>query len=187
MSIAANLLTDSFLLLAPLSWLILELRLKPTKLSDLRIAFEKLGLKAIKPSAFAKQAIALFIAIAIVGVALAQGASFFQVNDMAPIAGQFSEIVATAPLFLAYLLIVRVAAEEVLFRGFLVPKIGILGSSVVFAAMHASYGSYLEVAGAFLLGLILAYAFKRWQNLFPIIAAHTLYNIFALSIILGVI
>lgn len=84
---------------------------------------------------------------------------------------------------IVYLLVVRVFLEEWFFRGFLVKKTGVLFSSILFSIAHIGYGSYVELFGAFILGLVLAIYFKRIQNLWPLVAAHLLYNLFAISVI----
>ncbi|MEK7540280.1 MAG: CPBP family intramembrane glutamic endopeptidase [Patescibacteria group bacterium] len=78
---------------------------------------------------------------------------------------------------LGYLLVARVIAEEIFFRGFLAKKTGAVVSSIVFGALHASYGSGVEIIGAIVLGYALAKAFEKNKNLFPNIAAHFLYNL----------
>jgi len=75
-----------------------------------------------------------------------------------------------------------VTAEELFFRGFLVKQIGVIGSSIAFAAVHVFYFSIGEVIGAFLLGLLLAYYFKKNNTLYPNIAAHIGYNLITLII-----
>ncbi len=89
-----------------------------------------------------------------------------------------------APLFLVYLLVVRVFAEEVFFRGFLVKRIGALGSSFAFGLAHIFYGSATEIAGAIILGFVLAKSFEANKNLLPNIFAHFLYNLIIVFILL---
>ncbi len=83
-----------------------------------------------------------------------------------------------------YFLTVRVFAEEVFFRGFLAKHAGALVSSVLFALAHFAYGSVVEVAGAFALGLVLAAAFGQNKNLVPNILAHFFYNLVFLTVFL---
>jgi len=90
----------------------------------------------------------------------------------------------TAPLLIWYFLTIRVFAEEVFFRGFLVKKIGVIPSSIIFGAAHFAYGSMVEVFGAFILGLILAKAFEENKSLFPNIFAHFFYNFIFITVFL---
>ncbi len=79
--------------------------------------------------------------------------------------------------FLIFSFIMAPIDEEILFRGFLVPRIGIFGSSALFAVLHyVSYFSISEVIAAFLFGLISAYMFKRTKSLYPSIIGHALVN-----------
>jgi membrane protease YdiL (CAAX protease family) len=180
-------LIDLFLFLFPLSFVSREMRLRPKALSDLKPAMQKLGFRGISPKKFLKQAALIFAALALLGVALNLLLALAQANDLGKVAEGIESIVEISPILLLYFLLVRVFTEEVFFRGFLVNKAGILPSTLLFAVAHALYGSYAEVLGAFLLGLVLATAFKKTQNLLPVIAAHILYNLFALILIFGVI
>jgi uncharacterized protein len=66
--------------------------------------------------------------------------------------------------------------EEWFFRGFLVSKTNVYISSFLFAIAHFGYGSYVEVVGAFILGLVLAFYYKKINNLWPLYISHLLYN-----------
>ncbi|MFA6908206.1 MAG: type II CAAX endopeptidase family protein [Candidatus Micrarchaeia archaeon] len=88
--------------------------------------------------------------------------------------------------------------EEMFFRGFLFRKasewvgrlmpagIGMRGglpwaagallSSLLFAAMHASYGSYAELAVAFSVGAVLCIGVKKTGSLVPAVLAHAAFN-----------
>jgi membrane protease YdiL (CAAX protease family) len=66
--------------------------------------------------------------------------------------------------------------EESFFRGFLQPRVGILLSTAFFALAHLSYGQPFLLIGITLLSLIYAFLVKWRQNLWPAIAAHTLFD-----------
>ncbi len=70
--------------------------------------------------------------------------------------------------------------EEILFRGFLVPRIGIVFSALVFAVLHLSYLSIAELIGAFLYGIFAGYVFKRSGSLYSTVLAHALINMLAI-------
>ena len=66
--------------------------------------------------------------------------------------------------------------EEVFFRGFLQPRIGIALSTGCFALAHLSYGQPFMLFGITLLSLIYA-SLVRWrQTIWPAIAAHALFD-----------
>ena len=68
--------------------------------------------------------------------------------------------------------------EELLFRGAIQPRYGIIGASLLFALLHNQYGLSVVTLGTFLLGCILGALAKRYGTTHAIIA-HTLYNTLA--------
>ena len=114
-------------------------------------------------------------------IGLATG--ILNVNDTQKVYSQVIEIKSNAPFLLAYLLVVRVIAEEVFFRGFLAKQLGAGVSSVVFGLAHVFYGSVTEIIGAVVLGYVLAKAFEANKSLVPNIGAHFLYNLTIVLII----
>jgi len=73
--------------------------------------------------------------------------------------------------------------EELFFRGFLQPRIGIWLSTGFFVLAHANYEQPLMLVGIGLLSLIFA-ALVRWrQNIWPAIVAHTLFDAIQLLVV----
>jgi len=86
-------------------------------------------------------------------------------------------------------------AEETMFRGFLFRKtegwLARLGkgawvaaallSSLVFALLHASYGSVAEVGVAFAIGAVLCIGTKRFDSLWPAVLAHCAFNLVSVA------
>ena len=76
-------------------------------------------------------------------------------------------------------------AEELFFRGFvlggLAPAVGdlraIVVSSALFAAMHASIGTFIPLFAA---GMLLAWLYLRTRSIWPPIAAHSAQNALAM-------
>lgn len=90
-----------------------------------------------------------------------------------------STMLNSAPMwFLIFSAVIVPLNEEILFRGFLVPRIGIFFSAVVFGLGHYAYNSTfgIEIIAAFIFGLIAGYAFKRTKSLYPSLIAHILVN-----------
>lgn len=105
--------------------------------------------------------------------------------DLANVENLAHALADAGPLVLVYLFLVRVATEELLFRGALVPRIGILPSALVFGIGHITYASIAQVVGALVAGLVLgAYFFER-KSLWPPFFAHLLYNAIALGASIG--
>ncbi len=83
--------------------------------------------------------------------------------------------------FLAFAVMVAPFDEEVLFRGFLVPRIGIIASALLFALLHLlSYLSVSEFIAALAFGLMAGYAYRRTGSLYVSITAHMLVNLLGL-------
>ena len=118
---------------------------------------------------------ALFAAILVVELAL----SAFSIATGISLPTNTAQVFAGMPVyFLAFAMLVAPLDEEVLFRGFLVPRIGIVLSALLFALLHLlSYLSISEFIAAFAFGLLAGYAFRRTGSLYPSIAAHMLINI----------
>ena len=77
-------------------------------------------------------------------------------------------------------------SEELFFRAFLVPRVGVPVSTIMFALVHAAYGSIAELAGALFLGFVLANAYYFLRDPLPCIIAHALFNLLSISLILWV-
>lgn len=91
-------------------------------------------------------------------------------------------VLGSAPLwFFIFTSVIAPINEEIFFRGFLVPRIGIVVSAVIFGLLHASYNSTfgVEIIAAIIFGLIAGYVFKKSNSLYPSIVAHILLNTLA--------
>ncbi len=66
--------------------------------------------------------------------------------------------------------------EEIFFRGFLQPRLGIALSTAFFVLAHVSYGQPLMLVGITLLSLIYAFLVRWRQTIWPAIAAHALFD-----------
>ncbi len=88
--------------------------------------------------------------------------------------------------FYIFAAVIEPINEEVLFRGFAVPRLGIVISALVFGLLHAGYNSTfgVEIIAAFIFGIIAGYAFKKTKSLYPPIIAHILVNSIAVIALL---
>ncbi|MCL4403613.1 MAG: CPBP family intramembrane metalloprotease [Candidatus Marsarchaeota archaeon] len=73
--------------------------------------------------------------------------------------------------------------EETLFRGFLVPRIGIIPAALLFAILHSGYASISEFAAALVFGLLAGYIFKKTKSLYPSVLAHALVNLLTVAVL----
>jgi membrane protease YdiL (CAAX protease family) len=94
----------------------------------------------------------------------------------------------SAPLFLLAIVVVAPLFEEVFFRGFLFEgfqhsKLGSLGAvfwtSFAWTIMHVQYGAY-ELGTIFALGIVFGIARLKSQSIYPPLAMHSLFNLFAM-------
>lgn len=112
------------------------------------------------------------------GVGLLQNIIGVQINTNVSVA------LSGAPLwFYVFAAVVEPINEEVLFRGLMVPRIGIIASSLIFGLLHYTYDSTfaIEVIAAVVFGLIAGYVYKKTGSLYPSIIAHILVNALAVA------
>ncbi|HWM91510.1 MAG TPA: CPBP family intramembrane glutamic endopeptidase [Thermoanaerobaculia bacterium] len=77
--------------------------------------------------------------------------------------------------------------EETFFRGFLQPRIGIFLSTLLFVFAHFSYGQPFMLVGIGTLSLIYAFLVRWRQNIWPAIAAHTLFDAVQLLVVIPIV
>jgi len=95
------------------------------------------------------------------------------------------DIIATVPPWvLVVAVFVAPVTEELLFRAALVPRLGIVFSSLLFGLFHISYGSISEILGTILIGLILAYVFKKSNSIVSPILLHLGFNLVSVMAVL---
>ncbi len=136
----------------------------------------EIGIKKINRKELIKKSVLIIAGLIAISLLVSVSSSLFGINDLTKVAETVKKISIKTPLLLFYFLTIRVISEEIFFRGFLVKKMGIFFSSVIFALAHFAYGSTTEIIGAFIAGLFLAYYFKKNNNLIPNIIGHMAYN-----------
>ncbi len=127
--------------------------------------------------------IALFLVI----FALEIGIGAFTAATGIQLPTNVQQVLGGLPLyFLIFSVVVAPINEEILFRGFLVPRWGIIISALVFGFLHyLSYLSLSEFIAAFVFGLAAGYVRKRTNSLYPSIMAHMLVNLIAILALLA--
>ncbi len=73
--------------------------------------------------------------------------------------------------------------EELFFRGFLQPRIGLWFSTALFAAAHLSYGQPFLLLGISILSILYGLLVRWRQSLWAAIAAHALFDLVQLVIV----
>lgn len=173
-----NLLIDAGFLILPL--IILKF------IEKKEINLEQFGFKSSKPLKDIILTMEIFGVLLIASFALSIIFSLINLNDFGGVEQIITKVVSLSPFVLVYLFVVRVFVEEYFFRAFLVPRIGVIGSSVLFGIAHLGYGSNGEIIGAFILGIILALFYKYNKKIVPNVIAHMVYNLFVLLMLVGV-
>jgi membrane protease YdiL (CAAX protease family) len=125
-------------------------------------------------------------------LALSMALYFFGWLDTEPVLEKIG-MLSPAALFAAFT--IAPLGEEMLFRGFIFKFVSewiskrwagrkdlawvasAVLSSALFSICHAPYGSYSELAVAFLVGLLFCAAAKRFNSIVPAIVAHGLFNL----------
>jgi membrane protease YdiL (CAAX protease family) len=122
--------------------------------------------------------IAFGIGLFLLFLAIEFGLGIFSEITNIPIPTNVASELANLPFyFYLFIFIVGPINEEILFRGFLVPRVGIIGSSLVFGLLHyISYFSIAELIAAFAFGIAAGYVFKKTNSLYPSIIGHVLFN-----------
>jgi membrane protease YdiL (CAAX protease family) len=93
------------------------------------------------------------------------------------ISSNVQQAIGGYPLWaLIFVAVIAPINEEIAFRAFLVPRIGVILSGLVFAVLHFGYGSFAEIAVALWFGLTGGYVFKRTKSLYPSLITHMAVN-----------
>jgi len=173
-----NIFFDLSLIALPIAFVI-------RKEMSLKKALQFLGFKKIGLRELVEKTGFIFFALIAVSIWLSIALNFLALNDLELVSQTLEETASVIPLFF-WIVILRVISEEIFFRGYLVKKLGVLGSSAIFALFHVGYGSTAEILGAFVLGLILAKTYQLNKNLYPSILAHMAYNAIAMAALWGI-
>jgi membrane protease YdiL (CAAX protease family) len=81
------------------------------------------------------------------------------------------------PLGVVLLGLMPAIVEETLFRGALVPRLGVVVTAVLFAALHTQYAITFATLEVFVLGIGLGVLRKRSNSTLPCMVTHAGYNI----------
>ena len=88
------------------------------------------------------------------------------------------------PAGIAALALLPGVCEELLFRGALQPRLGLLVTSLLFAAIHTEYGLSIDVVTIFVIAIGLG-LIRRYANTTATITCHVAYNLLASLTIAG--
>lgn len=117
------------------------------------------------------------VALLCIAVLAVAGAAVERFDVAVPENERALEIARSVSILGAFGIAVGAAvSEEVFFRGFLQPRVGLLAQAVLFSIAHLSYVNVLQVVVTFALGLLFGILYARTRNIWAPIAAHFLFN-----------
>ncbi len=146
------------------------------KRKNLRMEIGSLG---IGRSRFTVQNVGIGLLLFFIFLLVELGVSLFSIATGTQINTNVGLVLAGAPLwFYVFSAVIAPVNEEIFFRGFLVPRAGILISAVIFGLGHATYDSTfaIEVIAALAFGLLSGYVFRKTKSIYPSLLAHVLIN-----------
>ena len=82
----------------------------------------------------------------------------------------------TTPIVAIVLALSSGIGEEVLFRGAIQPRLGMVLSALLFTFLHAQYGFTWVLLGLFLIGMIFGWLAKKYGTMAAVVA-HVVYNL----------
>jgi len=160
-------------LVLPFAFLALE-KIKPAKM------LASLNLRLKNPVGQLLRGVWLFLAVMALLFAQAIIFALLGLSDTSKVEAVLSK--QTTLGLLAVLLIAPIG-EELLFRGYLLRKIGLVASSVLFAALHWGFGSVQELAAALTAALLFGWYVQKNKLLLPAMVAHALVNAYSVVVV----
>lgn len=157
-----------------------------------KVSLKEFGFRKFSPKvAFISLAIALVVMIVGTLIVFAIVSALYPQVDLEQSQDVvFKNAVNIPQIVMAFLALVVIApvAEESIFRGLLLPafakKIGFVAAAIVTSIMFGAVHGQLNVAiVTFVLGLILAWMYKRTDSLWPAIMLHSFKNLIAFALI----
>ncbi len=136
-------------------------------------ALREIGFNGGVLRAFAIALVSLVPTVVIMFI-LSYAAMQFNIDDSSLVADKLSSL----PWYvILYAVTIGPLAEEIFFRSFLVRYMHPILANIAFAFAHFSYGSHMEVIGAFVIGLLLYIAYKGSGDLKTAVFLHMMINI----------
>ena len=102
---------------------------------------------------------------------------------------ELMKIFRNDPFLMVFTCVTAGFVEELLFRGYLLPRLALLFnnslvavivSSVLFGLMHFGYGTVINMVGPFIIGLVFAIYYWKFRNIKVLIFCHFTWDLMAL-------
>lgn len=102
-------------------------------------------------------------------------------SSMPPLVGW---IAALAPWQKVLVVLSAMTVEEVLFRGFLQPRVGAASATILFLLVHSGYGDPLYLVGLLPISIVLASLYEETQGTLAPMVAHGVFDAIQLFVVL---
>jgi len=167
----------------------LSLLFLSTSLFYFRTSYNKLGLNKKNLSKGIVFGIIAFISLLFFTIFIEAILDLFGINTSTGV----EEILSQNIVLIFSAIFISPLCEEIFFRATLIDyfeknlkntNFSIILSALIFSVFHFGYGSLLEVFGAFVAGIILAFIYKKSKTLIAPITAHFLYNLLSISLLI---
>ena len=123
------------------------------------------------------------LVIAFVIVSLLNSAGMIEKPEAAPVIGYM----AALPVWKKALLVLSaMTVEEAFFRSFLQKRIGLIGSTFLFAMAHFTLGQPVLLVGITVISLIIGITFYRTKNVLPGVVVHGVFDAVQLFVIIPI-
>lgn len=112
-------------------------------------------------------------------------------NPTSPKMEEVVKVLRNNKLLLIFTCVTAGITEELIFRGYILPrlevlfkdsKLSIIISSLLFGLLHYTYGTFAQIIGPVFIGLIFAFHYQKYRNIKIIILCHFLWDLTVLLI-----
>ena len=94
---------------------------------------------------------------------------------------------ASLPVWKKVMIVISaMTVEEAFFRGWLQKRVGLIGSTMLFALAHSGLGQPFLLVGVAIISLVIGFTFYRTKNLIPGIIAHGVFDAVQLFVVIPI-
>lgn len=142
---------------------------------------------------FISHIIVVWIVIIVFMIPIKIALSFAGLSQVSEKLKALKSIISQCKLLIPVVAITAGVVEEYIFRGYIQPRlevifknswVAILLTSLLFSALHSGYGTFQNLIGPFVIGVLFSIYYWKYRNIYVLIILHTLIDLIALSAIL---
>ena len=140
---------------------------------------------------FASSIFLIFLVLLGGNILIALMVSLFHLSKTSESLSEIIRILSGNMFLLLLTVITAGVVEELIFRGYLLPRFAIIFksrfwaigvSSLIFGLMHYKYGTLFNVVGPVFIGVVFAWYYWKYRNIKVVIIAHILWDVMAIYI-----